>query len=341
MTFPESKNPPCSLKSCVNPILAKMEVPVTDELVNLVETIVRDQSYKVFYDNPVIPKLSTEKSEIYARTLQIANMIPNLSTEFFQLHDNIGVWLIDNFVVDGKFIYITPESIVAVHAHPEKAIFRTLTAFLRSSPPHTLPGYNLVLERSSIELPTPIPLKDALISIMSRPNYCIHRDGRVTVERTPYHGQDIFRVSSSMVEQTRRQLIPISLIGQIMSSIGDHFDDDTNILETVADQSFNEAREEALKISGEHEVFVGSKLIPRTSDNNECIMCCESAHYLCSLCHKSSVCQDCLARLSKTTGKCPNCQKDLIVNRLEDPVKEPVKDLAKEPSTGPKEDPID
>lgn len=107
-----------------------------------------------------------------------------------------------------------------------------------------------------------------------------------------------------------------SIIGQVREAMRSS---NENILETVADESFNEARERAvnMKAEGDHDVFIGTKTIPRTDDNTECQLCCCESHYVCGHEHCNySLCKDCVCRLRKTTGKCPNCQGILMINEI-------------------------
>lgn len=128
------------------------------------------------------------------------------------------------------------------------------------------------------------------------------------------------RQSNGQPRQSNMSRLFNGLLGALMTLHPNDDNADENILETVADESFNEARERAINMSADNEgseIFIGTKVIPKTKDNQECQLCCGDADYVCgnSKCSYST-CKDCICRIRKTTGKCPNCQGMLIVNPI-------------------------
>lgn len=103
----------------------------------------------------------------------------------------------------------------------------------------------------------------------------------------------------------------------------------TTLLDQVVDEFFENARQEAIKRMSEGDLrpcYISTETISDVDEN--CMLCVDKpATCVCADCDRGYMCEDCLTRLRRTTGKCPNCQRRLVIKLVRQTLEEEDDDL--------------
>lgn len=141
--------------------------------------------------------------------------------------------------------------------------------------------------------------------------------------RTPEETRDLIYQQCASLNSTRTQLLEdidkLTLMKQQLQEITTEQINrivNSNILERdVYNESFEQARREAInRISEDNPLYISTQFVDKL--DNKCLLCDDPSACVCALCDNCCLCTGCLERVRITTGKCPNCQKELSIKLI-------------------------